>query len=341
MNRNFKNILLIIILFISLFLSAQVITWEDTFNENNGWTLESNWTIQSGMLQFYYSPTAENFDLSAIFPEIELPENVGDIVISQYISTYSIVDEVAEISVIGEDFETIIWSYELLTGDWGEFTGSNLILSLHEFAGSTINLQIKCYGASTWNLNNWNVYNIQIYEMFDNDLAALKIVGPPNAEQNIEDMWSVKVKNVGMNPQEDFIVRLYHEEEEIASIISEEVLITNEEMLFSFFWIPTEFGDTYFTGEIIFDDDDFQENNLTSQFDVNIFEEGALQILVWDNDFESHITDPETGETVGCEYSIQKALSTNSIFYVGVNILPEIIYNYDAIIVTLGLYCVG
>ena len=142
MNIIKKNILLILLLFLSLFLSAQVVTWEDVFDENNGWTLESNWTIQSGILQFYYSPTAENFNLSAISPEIELPENVGDLVISQYISTYSIVDEVAEISVIGEGFETIIWSYELLTGDWGELNGSNLVLPLHEFAGSTINLRI-------------------------------------------------------------------------------------------------------------------------------------------------------------------------------------------------------
>ena len=70
-------------------------------------------------------------------------------------------------------------------------------------------------------------------------------------------------------------------------------------------------------------------------------ESATIPLLLWDNDFNSHVTNPETGETVGCEYSIQKALSSNSIFYEGVSILPEILYNYDAIIVTLGLYCVG
>ena len=67
----------------------------------------------------------------------------------------------------------------------------------------------------------------------------------------------------------------------------------------------------------------------------------SQQVLIWDNDNNSHFLDPEGAGYVGCEYGIQQALSTNSVSYSTVSTLPGDLSSYDVVFVTLGIYCVG
>ncbi|MCD4829333.1 MAG: T9SS type A sorting domain-containing protein [Candidatus Cloacimonetes bacterium] len=68
---------------------------------------------------------------------------------------------------------------------------------------------------------------------------------------------------------------------------------------------------------------------------------GAQQVLLWDNDNNSNIVDPETGGTVGCQHGLQQALNANGIPYTTVSSLPTNLSAYDVIFITLGVWCIG
>lgn len=64
-------------------------------------------------------------------------------------------------------------------------------------------------------------------------------------------------------------------------------------------------------------------------------------VLIWDNDNNSHYSDPETGILVNSEYGLQQALIANHISYTTVSYLPGDLSGYDIVFVELGIYCVG
>ena len=67
----------------------------------------------------------------------------------------------------------------------------------------------------------------------------------------------------------------------------------------------------------------------------------ALEILIWDNDNNSYINDPEGAGIVGCQYAIQQTLLANDESYTTFSYLPTDLSNYDIIFVTLGHWCLG
>ena len=152
-----KSILLLSIISVFLLLSftavkAETIFWEETFDYDNGdWTLENNWAISSGKLQLYWSPTITNYDLEAVSPVLNLPENVGNLIVKQHINVYSIVDEVAEICIIHNENYIILWSYEMINGNWGSESGTDISFSLMDYAGEDIQIKFRSFGTPKHN----------------------------------------------------------------------------------------------------------------------------------------------------------------------------------------------
>ena len=337
-----KKYLLFLVFLFPLLLLAQATFWEEPFDNNDAnWELDSNWSIDGGKLEFYYSPTVTNYDLSAVSPVINLPDNVGDMVVKQWISTYSIVDEIAEIAILHDGSESILWEYEMLEGDWGEMNGTDISLSLSSFAGESIQLRFRSYGESTWNLNNWDVYNITIFAMYDNDLAFNEFIGPMSIEQNQVGSWFVVIENKGINEIDSYSVQVYQDETYITELYNEVPIYSEEAQTLDFSYQFVETGDFNLTAEVVLDNDEFLDNNISSPFQISVYPEGALQILIWDNDNNSHLTDPDNYQTVGCEYGLEKALESNLVYHDTVTELPDYLYEYDAIFATLGIYCVG
>ncbi len=65
----------------------------------------------------------------------------------------------------------------------------------------------------------------------------------------------------------------------------------------------------------------------------------GIEILIWDNDNESYIEDPEGAGEVGCEYAIQQALIANGREFSTLTYLPMDLSEYDIIFITLGHWC--
>ncbi len=108
--KNKYTVLLILLFFITIPLYAQSIIWEEDFETNPGtWTMDQNWSIQSGALMLSWTPTVAPYDLSAISPPINLPSNVGDLIVSQFIDEYLTNNgEVANIELIHPGGTTIL-----------------------------------------------------------------------------------------------------------------------------------------------------------------------------------------------------------------------------------------
>jgi hypothetical protein len=337
---------MISILIMSLFCSllfSQSIFWEEDFTSlPSGWTIESNWAFSGGALVFSWTPTVQNYDLSAISPTITLPVNVGDLIVSQYVENYSAVDEMVEIGIIHDGFTTVLWDYQITNGNWGSTGGEELVLSLNEFASEEVQLSFRSYGTNTYNINFWYIYEAAISSLYNNDLTAVEVIGPVIAELNQPDIWKVAVKNCGLQSQDSYVVKLFDEDgSEIGMIEVFAPIAPLQTVEHSFQWTPAELGETHLYGEVIFSNDEMLNNNITPMLPVSIFPEGERQYLVWDNDNSSHYTDPNTGAIKNSEEGILDALTANGINYQLVTELPAVLRNYDVVFICLGLYCVG
>ena len=333
---------LLLMLFTAIVYSQSVF-WEETFTTPPpDWSLESNWAFADGALKLSWNPTTTDYDLSATSPVISLPDNVGDLVITQFMDEYSAVDEVISIGVIVNDNTTELWQYELTGGDWGVLGGQDIALPLSQYAGENIQLKFRSYGASTWNFESWNIYNAKISVSIDNDLAIDSITGQTTILQNHQGEWTVAVKNSGLNVQDNYTVKLFkYEGQELASIQATTALQGGETASFDFNWTPSGIENTLLYGKVFLDEDELLDNNTSSYHYVRIHSGALLNALILDTDNNSHYLNPETGQSVGCEQAIKKSLGINGITYSTVTELPEDLLPYDIVFVEAGLWCLS
>jgi hypothetical protein len=338
-----KIFLIITMMYLSIFLYSETIIWEETFEPvPTGWELEGNWQFDEGhhFLFLNWHPAVDDYDMSVTSPMISLPNDVSDLILSHYLSQYTAVDEIAEINVISGETSTTIWNWNYSDGNWGNEEGTETVLSLTDFAGEDIQLQFRSHGTSSGNISIWLIHDITITATFENDLAAVKIVGPPNAEANTQDTWNITIKNNGQNAQSDYMVKFYSNEVEVGSIVSTDELAPLDSREHSFNWTPEIVENTFLRGEVFLAEDEFMSNNSTDVFNLEVFPTGEKQYLIWNNDNDSYYYDPDNGEHRDSEYGVEQALIANDINYKKVEILPEVLYNYDIIFVCLGQFCV-
>ncbi len=272
MNQTKISILVLLLMF-SFTLWGQTIAWSESFDTNPGtWTLESNWEISNNRLELSWHPTTENYDMTAISPEIILPQNVGDLIISQYISDYSIdTGEVMEISVIAGGEENLIWSYNLdENDDWGVDNGADLPLSLTNYAGQTIQLKFRSYGGTTYNFNYWRIYQINIMANLPNDMAALNVSGNTTPTVGQETSYTITIKNVSSNPQSDYIVKLIGEGDVELDSIAGPALDANAEEQVVLAWTPENAVNTFVYGQVILAGDEHPENDRTPNLNIGV-----------------------------------------------------------------------
>jgi hypothetical protein len=341
-----KKFLVLFVCFLSIFsipLFAETIYWEETFDYNTGeWSLEQNWTIADGKLELYWYPTVSPYDLSAISPLISLPFNVGDLVVTQYVNVFSIVNEVAEIIINHDGIQQVLWSYEMINGNWGSEGGTDIIFPLTDFAGEDIQVEFRSHGNSTYNINWWSIFNVAVTALFDNDMVALGVEGPTNLQPGTSGSWTASVRNGGLLEQTEYTVELCkYGGDVVSSIQVYEPLQPGETADFDFDWMPVDQENTGIYCTVQLAADEYNDNNISDCSYLRVAEPQNYEVLVWDNDNESDYYHPETGAYLGTEMGIKEALDKNGISYTSTTYLPEDLTTYDAIFIALGIYCVG
>ncbi len=342
-----KKLLVVFLISLILFpisLVAQTTYWEETFTSPPiGWSLDSNWYFSNWIraLRLDCYTALYNYDVSAISPVFSLPDNPGELIVSQYAHTWTAVDEIIAIGVIVNGTPQELWQYELTGGDWGIEGGEDIVFSLSDFAGEDIQLQFRSYGSSIYNLSSWNIYNAMVIGSFDNDMAVMEISGPTYLYQNQQGTWTVTVKNPGLLAQDDYTVKLFkHGGLEIGSIQSTISLEPNETADFDFSWTPSEIESTVLYGQVILAGDEFANNNTINHY-LRVNSSTQLNVLILDSDNDSYYFPPETGNYIGCEGGIVETLELNGIGSTIVTSLPANLSTYDIVFVELGLWCLG
>lgn len=337
MKHSLRMTLIVAALLIASGLSAQV-AWEESFDSNPGnWTLESNWSISGGMLRLDWSPQQDNFDLSATSPQILLPANALELIVTHQLDDYSGVDETAEISIVHPGGEDVLWSYAFSNGD---FPSQDDVMNVQAYSGQNVQIRFRGFGSSTWNINNWWIDHVQITGLNNNDLSATQLLGPASAEVGQEGTWTVRVRNTGMTVQSNFSVHLYKEGDvELGSVTGQGPLESGAIMDFDFTWMPTYPEQTHIWGAVTPNAaDDIPANDETDDLYITVWPAGTLNILVWDNDNNSDLTNPQYQ---GCEAYLEDALDQLGLTYTSVGDLPFSLSEYDVVLVTCGVWCYG
>jgi hypothetical protein len=330
---------------ISVSLRAQTIYWAEEFNSGQGnWSLEDNWSVTTGMLQFYWTPNWTNFDLSAVSPLITLPENIAELTVIQYLDVFSGTgNEFAEINIrIGSE-SFVLWNYNLVGGNWGNATGSELIFPLSEYAGQDVQVEFRTYGIDTYNWNWWNVFEIKMSAMFEKDLAVDDISGPVTIDILEQGTWTVDVKNYGSQPQSGYSVKLFCHKtgNMIGNVEVTETLSPQETASYSFQWSSNAAYNTAFYGVVELEGDVFAANNISKSNFVRIDPGFEFDILVWDYDNAIQtVTCPEEGDLIEPSAALMRALDVAGYDYNVVNSLPADLLNYEIVFSTMGCYCV-
>jgi hypothetical protein len=252
-------------------LSGQVYLWEEDFDPDPGnWTLDSHWSITSGYLQFYWSPTQTDYNMSATSPPITLPGNAGDLHVTQFANYYtSYVDEAFEIAVLVDGTAHVLWTHD--NGiDWGSDGGELLTLSLIPFQNQIIQLRFRSWGTSTWNINHWRIYHLGIEGSYNDDLAALSIDGPVSPSVGEPAEYTITIANYGMNTQSNYTVKLMKHDNIELDTAAGTPIEQGETEEFVLTWTPGEEGAAILYGEVVLAGDEVPDNNTTPFLNVYV-----------------------------------------------------------------------
>ncbi len=78
---------------------------------------------------------------------MHLNENVEDLIVTQYLDVFSgQPEETAEILIVLDDEEVVLWSHFLENGSWGNQSGTEISLPLSDYAGQDVRFKIRAYG---------------------------------------------------------------------------------------------------------------------------------------------------------------------------------------------------
>lgn len=325
---------------------SQVIHWEETFDDNPpGWNMDDHWSIAPGKLMMTWYPVITNYDQEAVSPVISLPNASGELIINQYLSIFSVVTtEQCEISILHGGNETVLWDYECVNGDWGSQGGSELPLDISAFGGQDVQFKFRSWGPTTDAWYDWNVYDLTVTVLLDEDMAVTGINGPYNVDQDVLNNWAVSVKNSGLQVQTGYKVTLFDEftGKKIDSVMVSEPLYTGETNEIDFSWTPDTCYNTVLYATVESEYDDYPANNTHYGAFVRVEPNFEYSVLVIDKDNGiATINDPETGQAMEPNVAIERILQNSGIEFETAYDVPNNLTDYDIVLLTLGCYCLS
>ena len=340
-----KLLLFYILLVFILPISAQTTYWTEDFSVGQDWTLEENWIIGAGKLEFYWSPSISNFDVSATSPVITLHESIGELIVNQYLDVFSTTsNEMAEISILYDGTEDVLWSYALSGGNWGSMNGEDIEFPMEDYAGMDVQFKFRTFGIDSYNWNWWDIFELSLTVYLDQDIAITNISGPTQINLLESGTWNIEVRNNGTQPVSDFTVKLYDfkTSELLGSIDNLDELLPQETNTYSFDWYSAAAYNTVFYGVAEFEADEFEGNNMSKSHFVRVNPDEEINIMVWDNDNGiATVICPEQGDEIEPSESLTRALDAAEYEYDLFTYLPENLEPYDIIFSTMGCFCVS
>ncbi|MFC2107062.1 CARDB domain-containing protein [Bacteroidota bacterium] len=342
MKRNI--LLLLLIFFLTIGSYSQSIYYEDDMKGYKSWIYEDNWKFNSGDLSFSWNPEIHDFDCSAYSQQIVLDDYADKLIINQYLQVFvpSVIDEMAEIYIIQDTDEYLVFEHNLMAGSWGDVFGKDTAIDISQFAGESIQLRFRTHGVTTFAWDFWKVFNVKTTASYENDLAITGFDGPNTLELNESGSFEINIKNNGIHDQSNFSVELYNFKtgDLLGDVQINETLIPGEENTYSIDWIANEIQNTALSASVISSDDDFTGNNIFKSHFLRIHDGSNFFVFIWDNDNNQQtLIDPEKGDFVQTDVGMKRAFDEAGIAYFIASDLPADLSAYDMIFVNMGLYC--
>ena len=341
-----KLILLwLVILSLTVSVNSQSTFWEEEFDNPGNWSLENNWNVFDGKLGFTWDPTIYNFDESSVSQLITLDQHATELTITQALSIFTPSEnETAQIILVFEEEEVLLWEYSLINGDWGDDTGTDITFSLSEYLGQTMQIKFRTFGETSFNWSWWHIFEVNITAEYTYDLWASEINGPKNLDLLEPGEWIVEVVNQGSETINNYSVNLfdYKSGNVLESIEETDPIDPGESKTYVFSWAPYASYNTLIQGQVVAAEDQFTGNNLSYGKFLRIEPDFNYEILIWNND--NGIQDvicPEHGDLVTSSTGLERVLNDAGLSYDYHNNLPIDLSTYDIIISTMGCYCLG
>jgi hypothetical protein len=341
-----KIYLVLLLLITGTGAAGQTPYWGEDFMDPQEWTTEGNWQVLTGNMRFFWDPIALNYDMSATSPVITLEDRDYGLSIAQYLEPWMemVTTEKAEISIISDGNEFVLWTYDLSNGPWGAVNGTEIDFDISAYAETDIQIRFRTFGPTTDAWFWWDVFSLSIITFLDNDMAVNDISGPLTLEMNETGTWTVEVKNLGLDYQKDFTVKLfdYRSGELIGSIAEEDSLGFGQMETYDFEWSCDSAYNTVLRAVIEHEGDEYVENNVSSGAFARVKPDREIKIAIWENDNAiPTIVDPEQGDVIRPPEGVKRTLAAAGFTYDSVYFLPDSLAGYDVILCIMGCYCLS
>ncbi|MDO9578926.1 MAG: carboxypeptidase regulatory-like domain-containing protein [Candidatus Cloacimonadales bacterium] len=172
--------------------------------------------------------------------------------------------------------------------DWTQLT-YNVSPGYHTFAWKYEKNQLTASGLDAGWIDN---ITFPQTTTFTDDLAAKSIQGPSTVYQGSSNIYNVVIKNYGSSTQDNYIVRLFREGGELLDELAvNDPLVSEAEYTHQLVWIipPNEpNASTFLYAEVELTGDEDLSNNISDNWNANIYEIGLAQIYVGSENEETN-----------------------------------------------------
>jgi hypothetical protein len=254
-----------------------------------GWQVfglgQSNWTIQNSSLaggtapelRFNWSPSFVG-DSWLVTHAVNSGDNTAlRLKINHFLNNYAAGSHQLKLgySTDGGTTWTEIWNFVCQSG----FPAHLLEVYFNVPANTDFHVGFGFSGDS-FDINNWNIGNLIVETVLDNDLAGVSVSGNTTPSVGAETMYTVVVQNAGaaLVPGSAYTVQLF---EQVKGLISEVPGVDIEAAATASFELPATFneeGPTAIYGFVNYPDDDVPGNNQTPGLNV-IVQPGDIVVV--------------------------------------------------------------
>ncbi|HNS30255.1 MAG TPA: carboxypeptidase regulatory-like domain-containing protein [Tenuifilaceae bacterium] len=180
-----------------------------------------------------------------------------------YLSNYSVTGQTLAVQASFDNGDWVdVWTHTVA----GSLPAQLVEVYFDVPAGaSTMKICFK-YEGDVYQINNWNIDDVIIEPVVDNDLVAVSLAGSAAPTVGMEFIYTITVQNAETATQSDYSVKLMKEGGvELASVAGEAIEFA-ETQQYQLAWIPAEEdeGPMSIYGFVDFEDDEIQGNNQTA-----------------------------------------------------------------------------
>ncbi len=130
-------------------------------------------------------------------------------------------------------------------------------------------------GSHTFTNNQGAVVNIFPISMPQNDMAATSISGSDMPVAGVQNSYQITVNNTGQNPQSNYTVRLYRDDNILLASVPGTSLLSGQSDTFELNWTPDAEGAHTLYGKVSLNGDMNPDNDMTDGLEVQVLPAGT------------------------------------------------------------------